>query len=302
MDCERSLAETNPFLQEAERNSQTGPGDYEESERSIRGYWEMAAEFGFPVTFFIHPELASIHRELFLELKERGACLGLHLHSWKFSNGRYPSNLGAMSESDQRAVIGEALAMWRDAFGEHPRFFRPGTFSANEATFRVLAELGFVGGSMSIPGRYWSKFAADWRGAERHPHVVPVRLPGRSAPVPFVDVPLSVDVHSPGQEEGHTYFHDLRPDRDIDHRRILRNIMYDLRSERPLVRTVSVDTHNDHDFSDPDHPWAIRLRTVLAALPELAQETGQELVGATIADVYELLRWSEAWERVEQGA
>ena len=51
MDVERPTSFT--------RAEATGPKNWEDSERFILGYVERAAEFGFPVTFFIHPEAAA---------------------------------------------------------------------------------------------------------------------------------------------------------------------------------------------------------------------------------------------------
>jgi len=133
MDCERPRAET--------QNTASGPPDYRRSELWVRAYSEIARRHGYPVTFFLHPEVALAQVSLFLELEAAGACLGLHLHPWKFLDGRYDAHFGGLDEASQRAVLSEAGALWTHAIGRRPRYFRPGTFSANDSTYRVLAEL-----------------------------------------------------------------------------------------------------------------------------------------------------------------
>lgn len=73
MDCEpvRDAATVTP--------ASSGPVSYEDSATFIRGYTQQAEQYGFPISFFVHPEVAVAHPELFLELEqEKGACLGLH--------------------------------------------------------------------------------------------------------------------------------------------------------------------------------------------------------------------------------
>jgi hypothetical protein len=58
IDCERVRTELTPH---ASRMSPSGPANYSEGERSIRGYVNIAKEYEFPTTLFVHPE-ADIRR------------------------------------------------------------------------------------------------------------------------------------------------------------------------------------------------------------------------------------------------
>ena len=58
----------------------------------------------------------------------------------------------ALSEDDQVALLSEASALWQDAMGARPLYFRPGTFSANDAVFRVLGAVGLRGWVGLRPG------------------------------------------------------------------------------------------------------------------------------------------------------
>ena len=53
------------------------------------GYFETAMSYGFPVTYFVHPETILVQADLFKDLRARGACIGLHMHPWKYSHWRY---------------------------------------------------------------------------------------------------------------------------------------------------------------------------------------------------------------------
>ena len=83
----------------------------------------------------LHPEVTAHHARLFLDLEADGACLGLHIHPWKFADGHYQAHFGGLSAEQQCAIVAEATAMWYANMGKRPRYFRPGTFSANDSTF-----------------------------------------------------------------------------------------------------------------------------------------------------------------------
>ena len=107
---------------------------------------------------------------LLLEMQRSGACLGMHLHPYKFDPIKYPRDLGAFTAGQQVEMIAAASEVWSDALGQPPRFFRGGVYSANDATFGVLLDLGFEGGSLSVPGRVLPRAMAIWAGAELYPH------------------------------------------------------------------------------------------------------------------------------------
>ena len=186
MDCEPALFECSPLAIEL---SGTGPATYQFGESSIRGYVETADREGYPVTLFAHPEVAVAQTALLLELQDAGACLGMHLHPYKFDTVRYPKDLGAFTAEQQTELISAASEVWSDALGQHPRFFRGGVFSANDATFGVLVELGFEGGSLSCPGRVLPEAMAIWAGAELYPHRANLSFRHIEGDSDFIEIP-----------------------------------------------------------------------------------------------------------------
>ena len=58
----------------------SGPATTAEGARRVREYADLLREHGYAPTYFVHPELGEEQADLFLELRERGAEVGLHLH------------------------------------------------------------------------------------------------------------------------------------------------------------------------------------------------------------------------------
>lgn len=284
MDVEMVLPSPKP-------DGASGPSSYAESERYIIGYDRYAREYGYPVSYMIHPEVTPNHSELFLQLEAEGACLGLHVHPWKFSDGHYKAHFGGLSQPEQLAILSEATAMWQANMGKRPRFFRPGSFSANDSTFEALDTLGFLGGSCSIPGRVYPDLNAVWAGATPDPHRanrVFRQVPGN---LDFVNVPLSVDLSSHEVRGGREFCWDLRPDwQNADYRVIATNIVEQVVARDPQVPVVHMVTHNDNDYSNPDDRVCRNYQTVLRELTDAIRRVGAEPTGATFDEVCNMVR------------
>lgn len=118
MDCEPTTATSHPAA--------SGPG-HPESRRECGprscGYVEIGAEYGLPVTFFVHPEAADSQGEMFRELKRKRACLGLHMHPWKYSlwchSGRRYLAAG-LSPTEQKEILAESSGIWAKSIGHRP--------------------------------------------------------------------------------------------------------------------------------------------------------------------------------------
>jgi hypothetical protein len=269
----------------------SGPLSYADSERFIEGYVRRAAAYDYPVSFMIHPEATAEHRALFLDLEAKGACLGLHLHPWKFADGHYQAHFGGLGAAQQTAIVAEASAMWYGNLGMRPRYFRPGTFSANDSTFGVLDELGFLGGSVSIPGRVYPDLNAVWAGATLDPHRGNRNFRQLPGDLDFVNIPLSVDVSGLEDRGGRRFHWDLRPDwENADYRSIADNIVGQLISRAPAVPVIQMVTHNDNDYSDDADRVCRNYETVLAEITRACRAVGAEPVGATFADIVAMLQ------------
>lgn len=281
MDCESAKVDVSDH---GIGMSSSGPANYEESERSIRGFVETIKAAGYPATLFLHPEVAIAHADLVRELKASGACLGLHLHPYKLADSTYKQDLGAYAEHQQRAILQRAIEAWESALGERPQYFRAGYFSANDSTFRILAELGFRGGSLSNPGRLLPSHFSVWKDADPYPHRAHHAFRLVSGDSDFIEVPVSVAYGRPvaqghAGEEGyewpyipHTY----------DHAAVISDILGRFRRDQPRFGTFVTDTHNDHDYSNPQSAASVNLRCILDAIDASCETMGLEPKGTTI--------------------
>jgi hypothetical protein len=274
----------------------SGPRDIAESTRAIEGYVARAAAHGFPVTMMVHPEVTHLQADLLRRLEaEAGACLGLHLHPWKFSDGRWRAHFGGLDATQQCAILSEAVAMWQAGIGRRPAYFRPGTFSANDFTFGVLDALGLRGGSVSIPGRVFPDLNAVWAGCVPDPHRGHRCFRQLAGDLGFVNIPLSVDLSSVERRGERQFCWDLRPDwLQADYARIASNIVGQVLARDPAVPVVHVVTHNDNDFSDPADRVCRNFVTVLDAIGAACAAHGVEAAGATFADVCALVEAADA--------
>ena len=289
MDCEPTTATTHP--------SATGPRDWAQGERAVRGYSEIARSYGFPVTFFIHPETAMAQAGMFNDLARAGACLGLHMHPWKYSlwrheGTRYFAHYGGLAESEQCALLQESSALWAEAIGHRPRYFRPGTFSANDAIFKVLAEQGFHGGSCSAPGRVLREMRAIWTGCEPDPHRGNTEFRQARGGLDFCNMPLSADFSALLEGRiGRRMHADLRPDVDwpgdygVSYTTIARNILTQVQDRVPSVPVMNTISHNMYEYRDPADATCTRFRLMLDALTEACAKADLHPVGATVADI-----------------
>lgn len=308
MDCEPTTATSDA--------SATGPRDWAHGERAARGYWAIGQEFGLPVTYFIHPETAIGQAEMWKDLEAQGATIGLHMHPWKYSMWKYDGqkycqHYGGLTEQEQRDLLNEACDEWAEAIGHRPEYFRPGTFSANDAIFRVLDDLGFKGGSCSAPGRMLPEMRAIWTGAEPDPHRANAVFRQVKGDLDFVNMPQSMDYSQllTGRI-GRRMYADLRPDIDwpgqygVQWSTIAQNLVAQLLERNPAVPVIGVITHNQYEYFDADEPAAQRLRLMLAEAVKACKAKGIEPVGRTLSDIVAAVQAlpREVEELVTEGA
>lgn len=289
MDCEPTTATSHPAA--------TGPADWSAGEDAVRGYVEVARKYNLPVTFFIHPEAAVAQAQMFRELEADGACLGLHMHPWKYSLWRhggykYLAHYGGLSATEQNELLIEASAIWADAIGHRPEYFRPGTFSANDAIFQVLKEQGFRGGSCTAPGRFIPEMQAIWVGGQPDPHRANANFRQACGDLDFANMPLSADFSTTlNGPAGRSMYADFRPDVDwpgqygVSYRTIATNIVRQVCERAPAVPVLNAITHNHYAYLNTADPVYCRLRVMLDEMMAACDAAGLKVVGATLKDV-----------------
>jgi hypothetical protein len=158
--------------------------------------------------------------------------------------------------------------------------------SANDATFRVLSDLGFRGGSLSLPGRVFPDKHAVWMGAPLDPHRAHPDFRLIEGPLDFANMPVSVDTSKLIAKGGRHFYYDLRPDfPDIDHAAMVRRIVGQIAARDPLVPCITLLTHNDHDFTDRTSMVTANLHTTLKEIERAAAAHGLSCRGSTLGDI-----------------
>ena len=278
MDCER-IAAYSPT---------GGPESWAQSERAIRGFAEILRRNNLLATLFITPETAAQHRTMFLELEKEGFELGMHLHPQSFRDNTHAQHLGGYAYQGQVEILSLAQQDWAQAFGKRATSFRPGHFSANDATFQALYDTGFRQGSVSPPERLIPQLRSVWMGADpdaHHAHPCFRLIPGD---LDFLEVPMTID-----------------PDRRIlggetalefriewgsaaDHMATVGKRVEDLVTRQVELKTLVCITHNMYEFEDTDDPHRQTLATVAERIWEVEDKSGLNLVAQTLAGIHQI--------------
>jgi len=165
----------------------------------------------------------------------------------------------------------------------------------SDATFGVLESLGFEGGSLSNPGRVLPEHASVWSGAEVYPHRAHPGFRQLAGDRPFVEVPVSGALGRPVARghAGEQGFEWLYIPHTYDHRAVVRDILERFHRDRPAFPVVVTDTHDDQDYTDPNHVASRNLQVILASIREQCARLGQQAVGTTLDELCDQVRDSE---------
>ncbi|MBA7518929.1 hypothetical protein ES705_11003 [subsurface metagenome] len=278
MDCERVINES-PLL---------GPKNEDESEKSITGFVEILEFNDLKATLFFVPDSVNVHKTLIPNIKEHGHEVAMHLHPESFGDGHYNKPLGNYSYEEQRRIISEALKAWTDSVGDHPGTFRPGNCSANNDTYRICKDEGFVGGSFSIPGRNRPELYAVWVNASRWPHRVDFSNKILEGKENFVEVPIT---SLPGfnvenlPPTGHP-FH-LRIEYDTgnfhDFEKVISSSL-DAQMDQGGDSFLCCVTHNYHPYWDSSSYVRQNMLRLINTIRELTEKKGCKIKPFTIMD------------------
>jgi peptidoglycan/xylan/chitin deacetylase (PgdA/CDA1 family) len=246
---------------------------------------------GYPATLFVSAACAEEQAPLLEELAGRKFELGLYVHPPTLEgvrNPRFSRHLGNYTAADQRALIESATDRFYEAIGSRPHSFRSGAFSASDATFQVLYELGFRQGSLSIPGRDLSRDAASWSGAEPRPHYVNPADRLHAGSLPFLELPVTSDPER-------YYIRGLSYELCIEnssvedwHRPLIENTLERLEAEQAPFRTLCLYTHNGLAYYRDDDQHSKTVEQLLEYLETLADR--YELVPTTLASAHQHFR------------
>ncbi len=279
----------------AAKTGASGPKSDKDGMQCLEDFHSVLEKYGYRPTCFVHPELIEAHPEFYMQLAKAGTGIGLHLHTTKFAPAKKECELGGLHPDEQQRLLAMAVEIFERGFKTRPKIFRPGCFSANDATFNILCRLGFIGGGVSIPERIWTDRYCVWSGAYPYAHYAHKAFRQCQGDLPFVDIPLSVDLTTPLLRNPVGFLHhpDLRPggvysetdEVPFDRRKLLHNILHRMAQDNPPVKTLVIDVHNDRDFISPDSEAAAHLKVVLDGIPLECAKLNWQAVSATYEEV-----------------
>jgi peptidoglycan/xylan/chitin deacetylase (PgdA/CDA1 family) len=255
--------------------------DWDLGENSVRGFVERLGREGWPTTLLVVPAAAARYRRVLRDLAGSGTELGLHIHPQDLG---YEEHLGTYSGEEQIEILRAAMKQWEDAIAGRPCSFRPGNFSANDATFPALEALGFRQGSVSSPERKMTSLSAVWTGAPKDAHWAHRAnrlLAGNST---FLEVPVTVDWET--MIWGGQTALELRIE-TVDGRAhgytVRKNIRRMLADQVTPMALVAI-THNFFDYTSSTEFRSITLGEIIQGMKEAAEENGVELRGVTLEE------------------
>ncbi len=266
-----------------------GPVTWGAGEASAQGFCDFLLERGFPVTLLIVPDAAQKQARVLRRLHREGHECGLHVHPHSWHNNYLAPDhheyLGGMTAEEQYIMIEEARDELAEALAAAPESFRPGNFSANDDTFRVLASLGFRCGSVSQPGRSLPRIRAVWHGAGRA--VFRANRAFRLVPgdLDFVEIPVTVDSSRTDHWSGvgDTRLDDCPPP-DILH--AMADTLRGLAAVHAPVKHLCLFSHNSvrYEAGHGDGRLPI-LKSVADGIARLAAQHEMEVVGCTLSQL-----------------
>jgi peptidoglycan/xylan/chitin deacetylase (PgdA/CDA1 family) len=272
-------------------SAKQNPKTWELSARAIEGFCNRLSGMGYPATLFVSVACAEEHGPLLEDLAQRDIELGLHVHPPTLDgnrNPRYPRHLGNYAATEQRAIIESATERFYAAVGSRPRSFRSGAFSASDATFQVLYELGFRQGSLSIPGRDLPRDAVNWSDAETAPHYVNPADRRRAGALPFLELPVTSD---PDRLYRRGFPYELcieNSSMEEWHRPLIERSLERLEAEQAPFRTLCLFTNNGLAYHRADDQHSITIEKLLAYFDTLANH--YDLVPTTLAGAHQHFR------------
>ena len=277
MDCER-VARYAPDM--------GGPESWSLSEKAIKGWATLLSDMGFKGFFGVHPESASQHRDLLLELADEGFELGLQFHAGNFRGLEYRCYLGSYGRREQTEILTKAREDWIRALDRTPKTFGVGGGSFNDYTWLVIYELGFR--QCYVPPE---RHRPDVHcvTVSSYPYAHHANPYNRLVPGDLELYVVPTTINWRRKLPNVNQFYDLRPEGtlslEVHKETIAQNIDKMVELEIP-IKTIVVPTHNTQGYHDPKNRSRINLEGILKYIEEAAEERGLKVIPATFEDVH----------------
>jgi len=263
MDCQPAATRAAP----------EGPSNWEQSARSIDGYCNCLLRAGITPTLFVTPRCAEEHGPSLEEFASAGVDLGLLIQPQSLESAGFGRHLGQYPRDQQRVIVEAGRERFQNALGRRPQSVRSALYSASDATFGVVYDLGFRQGSLSCPGRLVTKHAAVWDRAVSDPHYVNLEDRQVVGGCPFLEVPVTADA-SPKQRRG-----GLSPDLTIEngtfakwHQPLIESQLQRMERESVRFRALCLSTRNCFSYHDRTDRYRAILDDMISHLATLESD------------------------------
>ncbi|HET9222127.1 MAG TPA: hypothetical protein VFO07_06470, partial [Roseiflexaceae bacterium] len=165
---------------------------------------------------------------------------------------------------------------------------RSGAFSANDATFQVLYQLGFRQGSLSVPGRDLPRDAACWTHTEQDAHYVNPSDRLRAGDLPFLELPVTSDPNT-FYLQGHPSDLCIENSTVEDwHRPLIEQHLTRMAAAKVAFRALCLYTHSGLAYYQDDDRHSATIEQLIEYFDTLAEQ--YELVPTTLAGAHERFR------------
>jgi hypothetical protein len=225
-------------------------------------------------------------------LQAQGAEAGMHLHP-QTADFRRNGHLGQLPAEEQEVLLHQARDRITAAVGTTPTSYRSGCFSASDATFPILADLGFTAGSVSLPGRNLPDLGAVWPGAEPFAHWANAGDRGEIGDLPFLEMPTATDLADVEREAdviGDAQHLRLEREGILDWGPgLLRDYVQEQIELGWWLKTLVIMTHNTREYGREDESARQALECLIVAIDETAAEFGLEMKPATLGEIRQTL-------------
>lgn len=250
--------------------------------RAIRGFTDLISNANLQATLFVLPGDAVAYPGLLGELAEQGFQVGLHCHPQEEGHDDF---CGAYAADAQRKIYDDAIKKFADAVGFAPKTFRTGSFSANDATFPVTAELGFTSCSHSCPGRNMTQLRSNWANSPQNVHFANPANRLLEGGLDLVEVPVATDPDSMLWSGQHPQ--DLRVELfDAKNQRFMIDKMLAREKARPQpVKAIVALTHNIFEYDNRADFRRQTIEQMITDFNELADKHDLHLIPATIDQI-----------------
>ena len=205
-----------------------------------------------------------------------GACLGLHLHPYKLKGGKYKHDLGAYAAGEQardrqRGRCRRGNPRW----AARPVISGPVTFRPMTLRSAFWANWALPGAVCPIPGRVLPGHYSVWAGADIYPHRVASRnVVWWQGKWRFHQCAGVRGMRAARYESGHAgergYEWPYVPHSVRSPCCNVKNVLDRFLAEKPRFPVIVTDTHNDQDYSDPEHPASRNLELILKSIRDLS--------------------------------